>query len=143
MTSGQGGSTGNNDSVVLKVTYGEVDIILCADAEFFVEQRSIKNFGRAVDAEIFKVGHHANDDATSKEWLHYMKPRVGFISNSLQENDGVFDQSVINLLLDRNIDYYVTDRAYRNAGRSDTPDHGNLTVTTDGETFTVMTWRSS
>jgi len=143
MSPGQGGSTGNNDSVVLKLTYGEVDIILCADAEFFVEQRTIKGFGLAVDAEIFKVGHHANDDATSEEWLHYMKPRVGFISNSLQENDGVFDQSVINLLLERNIDYYVTDRAYRNAGRKDTPDHGNLTVTTDGETFTVMTWRSS
>lgn len=143
MTSGQSGSTGNNDSVVLKLTYGEVDIVLCADAEFFVEQRTIKNFGQAVGAEVFKIGHHANDDATSEEWLRYMKPRVGFVSNSLAENDGVFDQSVINLLLDYNVDYYVTDRAYRNAGRNDTPDHGNLTVTTDGETFTVMTWRSS
>ena len=143
MTSGQGGSTGNNDSVVLKVTYGEVDIILCADAEFFVEQRTIKNFGLAVNPEVFKAGHHGNDDATSEEWLNYMKPRVGFISNSLLENDGVFDQSVINLLLDHNVDYHVTDRAYRNAGRNDSPDHGNLTVTTDGETFTVTAWRSS
>lgn len=143
MTSSQGGSTGNNDSVVLKVTYGEVDLILCADAEFFVEQRTIKNFGLAVNAEVFKVGHHGNDDATSEEWLNYMQPRVGLISNSLRENDGVFDQSVINLLLDHNVDYYVTDRAYRNAGRNDTPDHGNLTVTTDGETFTVTAWRSS
>jgi competence protein ComEC len=142
MTSGQSGSTGNNDSVVLKVTYGEVDIVLCADAEFFVEQRTIKNFGLAVGAEVFKVGHHANDDATSEEWLNYMKPRVGFVSNSLEENDGVFDQSVINLLLDNNVDYYVTDRAYRNAGRNDTPDHGNLTITTDGETFTVTAWTS-
>ncbi len=142
MSQGQSGSTGNNDSVVLKVTYGEVDIILCADAESFVEQRMIKEFGLAVDAEVFKVGHHANDDATSEEWLRYVKPRVGFISNSLAENDGVFDQSVINLLLKHNVDYYVTDRAYRNAGRTDTPDHGNLTITTDGETFTVMAWTS-
>jgi competence protein ComEC len=143
MTGGQSGSTGNNDSVVLKVTYGEVDIVLCADAEFFVEQRTIKNFGAEVEAEVFKIGHHANDDATSEEWLHYLKPRVGFISNSLLENDGVFDQSVINLLLERNVDYYVTDRAYRNAGRNDTPNPGNLTIITDGATFTVMTWRSS
>jgi competence protein ComEC len=133
----------NNNSVVLKITYGEVDIVLDADAEVMVEQQIIKNYGLAVAAEVLKVGHHGNDDATSAEWLHYMKPRVGFISNSLLENDGVFDQSVINLLLEHNVDYFVTDRAYRNAGRSDTPDHGNLTVITDGETFTVVTWRSS
>lgn len=134
---------GNNNSIVLKVTYGEVDVVLAADAEVLVEQIIIKYFGLGVDAEVLKVGHHGNDDATSAEWLHYMKPRVGFISNSLLENDGVFDQSVINLLLDHNVDYFVTDRAYRNAGRSDTPDHGNLTTITDGETFTVVTWRSS
>ncbi|MGD9401625.1 MAG: MBL fold metallo-hydrolase [bacterium] len=143
MTSGQSGSTGNNDSVVLKITYGEVDILLCADAEFFVEQRTIKAFGAEVSAEVFKVGHHGNDDATSEEWLHYLKARVGFISNSLYDNDGVFDQSVINLLLDHKVDYYVTDRAYRNAGRKDAADHGNLTITTDGETYTVMAWSSS
>ena len=143
MTSGQSGSTGNNDSVVLKITYGEVDIMLCADAEFFAEQRMIKDFGKEVAAEVLKVGHHGNDDATSEEWLHYLNARVGFISNSLYDNDGVFDQSVINLLLDHNVDYYVTDRAYRNAGRSDAADYGNLTITTDGETYTVMAWRSS
>ena len=142
MTAGQSGSTGNNDSVVLKVSFGDVDIMLCADAEVFVEHRSIKRFGLEVEAEIFKVGHHANDDATSVEWLRYMKPRVGFISNALEENDGVFDQSVIDLLLDNNVDYFVTDRAYRNAGRKDTPDHGNLTITTDGGTFTVVTWEN-
>jgi competence protein ComEC len=136
-------SQGNNDSVVLKITYGNVDIVLAADAEDFVEHRIIKRFGLGIEAEVLKVGHHANDDATSVEWLRYMKPRIGFISNSLVENDGVFDQSVINLLLNRDVDYYVTDRAYRNAGRNDRPAYGNLTITTDGETFTVMTWTSS
>ena len=140
---GAEGSQGNNDSVVLKVTYGQVDIMLAGDAEFFVEDRIIKRFGREIEAEVLKVAHHGNDDATSGGWLNYMKPRVGFISNSLEENDGVFDQSVINLLRDRIVDYYVTDRAYRNAGRSDKPDHGNLTVTTDGETYTVSAWETS
>jgi len=143
MAPGQEGSPGNNDSVVLKVSYGDVDIMLAADAEFFVEHRAIKSYGRELEAEILKVGHHANDDATSEEWLRYLKARVGFISNSLADNDGVFDQSVINLLLDHNVDYYVTDRAYRNAGRTDAARPGNLTITTDGETFTVFTWRSS
>ncbi len=143
MPTGDDASRGNNDGVVLKVTFGEVDIILCADTEFFVEQRTIKRFGLDVRAEVFKVAHHANDDATSEEWLHYMQPRVGFISNSLAENDGVFDQSVINLLRDYDVDYYVTDRAYRNAGRRDTAAHGNLTITTDGRTYTVMAWSSS
>jgi competence protein ComEC len=136
-------SKGNNDSVVLKVTFGDVDIMLAADAEFFVEQRIIKAFGTSIESEVLKVGHHGNDDATSAEWLHYLKPRVGFISNSLAENDGVFDQSVINLLLDYGVDYYVTDRVQRDASRSDAANHGNLTVTTDGATYTVSSWKSS
>jgi competence protein ComEC len=135
-------SRGNNDSVVLRISYGLVDIMLAADAEYFVEDRIIKEYGRSIEAEVLKVGHHGNDDATSSEWLRYLNPRVGFISNSLAENDGVFDQSVINLLLQNDVDYYVTDRAYRDAGRYDVPDHGNLSIVTDGETFTVLSWKS-
>lgn len=130
----------NNDSVVLKITYGDVDILLNGDAEEFVEHRMLKAYGSQLDCEVLKVGHHANDDASSEGFLDRSTPRVGFISNSMEENDGVFDQSVINALREHNIDYFVSDRAYRNAGRYDEPEHGNLTLTTDGSTFTVWAW---
>jgi competence protein ComEC len=137
----QEGDPVNCDSPVIKVSYGQVDIMLDADAESFVEQRMVKTYGHEIDCDILKVGHHGNDDATSEEFLEFATPRVGLIPNSLAENPGVFDQSVINLLREYNVDYFVSDRAYRNASRTDEARDGNVTVTTDGETFTVWTWK--
>jgi beta-lactamase superfamily II metal-dependent hydrolase len=139
-TSGEEDDRINSDSAVLKVSYGQVDFLYTGDAEDFVEQRMVKAYGKRLDCEVLKVGHHGNDDATSEEFLTWVTPRIGLIPNSLEENDGVFDQSVINLLREYNVDYFVSDRAYLNAGRFDDPDHGNITVTTDGETFIVRSW---
>jgi beta-lactamase superfamily II metal-dependent hydrolase len=136
-----GDGNGNNDAIVFKITYGEVDFLLNGDAEDVIEQRMLKAYGGELDCEVLKVGHHANDDATSEEFLAVATPRVGCIPNSMEENDGVFDQAVINLLLEYGVDYYVSDRAYRNAGRYDEPEHGHVTVTTDGETFVVWAWK--
>jgi competence protein ComEC len=137
----QEGDEVNCDSAVLKVSFGAVDFMLTGDAEEFVEQRMLKAYGRDLDCEVLKSGHHANNDANSEEFLEWVSPRVAFVPNSMEENDGVFDQMIIDRFLELNIDYYVSDRAYRNAGRYDDPSHGNLTVTTDGETFVVSAWR--
>jgi competence protein ComEC len=131
----------NCDSPVIRITYGMVDIMLNGDAEDFVEQRMVKTYGNQLDCEILKVGHHANDDASSEEFIRLATPRVGLVPNSLEENDGVFDQTTINLLREYKVDYYVSDRAYRNAGRYDEPLDGNVTVTTDGESFIVHSWK--
>lgn len=130
----------NSDSAVLKVTFGLVDFLLTGDAEEFVEGRMIGSYQSELPCEVLKVAHHANDDATSSAFVDAVRPRVGLISNSFAENDGVFDQSVINVLRNHDVDYYVTDRAYMNAGRTDEPQHGNVSVTTDGETFVVSSW---
>jgi beta-lactamase superfamily II metal-dependent hydrolase len=138
---GQAGDPINNDSAVLKITYGQVDIILGGDAEEFVEQRMVKAYGGEMDIEVFKVGHHANNDASSPEYLDAISARVGFIPNSLEENPGVFDQEIIDRLLAYGVDYYVSDRAYMNGARSDEAVHGHLSVITDGETYTVWSWQ--
>ena len=118
-----------------------MDFLLTGDAEDFVEQRMIKTYGNELDCDILKVGHHGNSDATSEEFLRIVTPRVGLISNSLAENDGVFDESVLKLLREYNVDYYTTDRAYPNAGRYDDVMHGNISVVTDGESYIVFVWK--
>jgi competence protein ComEC len=131
----------NNDSAVIKITYGQVDIILGADAEVFVEQRMVKEYGSEMAAEVLKVGHHANNDASSEEYLRAVGARVGFIPNSLEENPGVFDQEILDRLRANGVDYYASDRAYMNGARSDEAVHGNCSLITDGETYTVWTWK--
>jgi hypothetical protein len=91
--------------------------------------------------EVFKVGHHANNDASSPEYLSALSARVGFIPNDLEENPGVFDQEIIDRLRAYGVDYYVSDRAYMNGARNDEPVYGHLSLITDGETYTVWTWK--
>jgi competence protein ComEC len=137
---GDEGAAVNNDSIVLMVTFGDVDILLAADAEEFVEDRMIEAFGLGLDCDVLKVGHHGSYSSTSAEFLNYTTPRIGLIPNSMAENPGVFSQTVLNSLKGRRIDYFASDHAYRNPGRYDTPLDGNLTVTTDGKTFAVWSW---
>lgn len=131
----------NSDSIVLKISYGQVDILLCGDAEDFVEQILIRDRCDELRCEVLKVAHHGNDDATCEQFLRAVRPRIGLISNSLQENNGVFDQTVIDLLKKYDVDYYVTDRAYPNARRQDQPANANITLTTDGESYVLWTWK--
>jgi competence protein ComEC len=138
---GDEGAAVNNDSAVLMVSFGEVDILLAADAEEFAEDRMIRAFGSALDCDVLKVGHHGSYSSTSEEFLKYTTPRIGLIPNSMAENPGVFSQTVLNSLKARGIDYYASDHAYRNPGRYDAALDGNLSVTTDGTTFTVWSWK--
>jgi competence protein ComEC len=138
---GDEGALTNNDSAVLMITYGDVDILLAADAEEFAEDLMIRAFGRSLDCDVLKVGHHGSYSSTSPEFLKFTTPRIGLIPNSMAENPGVFSQTVLNSLLARGIDYYASDHAYRNPGRYDAAVDGNLSVTTDGETFTVWSWK--
>ncbi|MFH1219939.1 MAG: MBL fold metallo-hydrolase [Candidatus Eisenbacteria bacterium] len=135
------GDSVNCDSAVLKVSYGRVDFLFTGDAEEFAEDLMIKDYGAELACEVLKVAHHGNDDATSNLFLEWVRPRVGFISNSLVDNDGVFKQSVIDLLKSFGVNYYVTDRTYMDAARTAVPEYGNVTVTTDGETFVVSSWK--
>lgn len=141
MTSSNQGDSVNCDSAVLKVSFGDVDFLLTGDAEEFVEDLMIRDYSSEIPCEVLKVGHHANDDASSALFLRRVGARVGLISNSLEENDGVFDQGVIRLLRENGVDYYVSDRVYMNAGRTDQAQHGNVTVTTDGYTYVVSSWK--
>ena len=141
MSPGNSSDSVNCDSAVLKISYGQVDFLLTGDAEEFVEDRMVKSYSAELGCEVLKVGHHGNDDASSDLFLKWVSPRVGLVSNSLAENDGVFKQSVINLLRAHNVDYYVTDRVYMNAARTAEPEYGNVTVTTDGETYVVSSWK--
>ncbi len=131
----------NSDSIVFKISFGKVDILLAGDAEDFVEQTLIRDSCQELQCEILKIAHHGNDDATCEWFLRAVRPRVGLISNSLKENNGVFDQTVIDLLNKYNVDYYVTDRAYPNARRQDPAANANITLTTDGESYVLWTWK--
>jgi len=130
---------GNNDSIVMRVTFGDVSFLPSADAEFFVEHHIVNTFGRAaVRADVLQAGHHGNDDATSEFWLDNVDPRIGLISNAIIEAP-LTKEVVLQNLRAVDADYFATDRIIPNTPRDADPHYGHLIAVTDGESIEVMT----
>jgi len=64
----------NEDSVVLKMTYGEISYLFTGDAGNPAEESMIEA-GLDLDADVLKVGHHASRYASSAEFLSASAPR--------------------------------------------------------------------
>ncbi len=69
----------NNYSIILKVTLGEMDILMTGDAEKAVEKELLQN-KVTVDAEILKVGHHGSSTSSSVNFLKEVNPQYALIS---------------------------------------------------------------
>jgi len=68
----------NNDSMVLRVSYGESSILLEGDAEKSVERRIAALHHPS--ANLLKVGHHGSANATTPELVACAKPQFAIVS---------------------------------------------------------------
>ncbi|PJA29120.1 MAG: hypothetical protein CO189_03425 [candidate division Zixibacteria bacterium CG_4_9_14_3_um_filter_46_8] len=129
----------NNSSIVLKITYGEIDLILSGDAEIPSESMMIDHFSSAeLDCEILKIAHHGRYDANSDEWFEITSPDVALISVDQETSWGgnsLPSESVVSRLFDLGIDTYRSDRNYPNGA---TYRHGNVTLLTDGVSYDII-----
>lgn len=67
--------TSNNNSVVLALSYGDIDFIFTGDTEEEAEASMIAA-GIFSDIEILKVGHHGSCTASSSAFLEALTPEV-------------------------------------------------------------------
>ncbi len=65
----------NNNSIVLRLSYGSVDFLFTGDAEKEAEA-SILQSEQALQTDILKVGHHCSKTSTSAQFLDAVKPEV-------------------------------------------------------------------
>ena len=98
----------NNYSIVLKVTFGDMDIIMTGDAETKVEKTIIES-GEALGAEILKVGHHGSDTSSSAEFLDAVSPLYALISTKIGNKYEHPIKSTMKKLEERKIKVYRTD----------------------------------
>ena len=115
----------NNYSTVLKVSFGQMDIIMTGDAESVVEQDLLEKYQKELDAEILKVGHHGSDTSTSDEFLEAVSPEYALISAKIGNKYEHPIKSIMQKLEDENVEVYRTD------------ENGTVevTITTDDVTF--------
>ena len=102
------GDNKNNYSTVLKVSFGEMDVIMTGDAETQVE-KDILESGENIQAEILKLGHHGSDTSNSSEFLDEVNPIYALISCGVGNKYEHPIKEIMQRLKERDIDVYRTD----------------------------------
>lgn len=100
----------NNYSTVMKVTFGEMDILMTGDAEKDVEAEIIAS-GANLNAEILKVGHHGSNTSSSEDFLDAISPTYALISCSVGNKHDHPTENTMDKLKERSIEVYRTDES--------------------------------
>lgn len=113
----------NDSSIVLRLVYGERTALLMGDALSRTEKEMREN-GYELAAEVLKVGHHGQGDATTKKFVREVAPLYAVITCSKEEEP---DRDVLSVL-----------RAFA-AEVLRTDEKGTVVLTTDGAKWEVKT----
>jgi len=97
----------NNDSLVLRLTYGKSSVLLEGDAEKQVERRIAEIHHPS--ATLLKVGHHGSASATTAELVDSAKPAYALISVGLGNSFGLPRMETLKRLADSGTRVYRSD----------------------------------
>ena len=65
---------GNDASLVLRLTYGEVSFLFCGDVEFLGEKEILKS-GANLQSAVLKVPHHGSKSSSTPNFLEAVRPQ--------------------------------------------------------------------
>ncbi len=100
----------NSNSLVLLAEGGSGSILLTGDMEF-PEEDSLLKAGVIPQADVLKVGNHGEGDATSRQLVITVQPKLAVISTNSDEEPDTPDPRVIRLLNDQGIEYDITQNS--------------------------------
>ena len=79
----------NDNSIVLRVTCGEIGMLFMGDASAKVEQKLIDTYGKAhLSAQLYKVGHHGSSTSNTEAFLSVVDPQYAVICSSIDNSYG-------------------------------------------------------
>lgn len=93
----------NASSIVVKVSYGDIDFMLTGDAPINIEEYLVKVYGSELASEVLKLGHHGSRTSTSDLFLDAVKPGFVIVSAGKGNTYGHPHQEVIDKVLARNM----------------------------------------
>ena len=118
----------NDASLVLRLVYGEVAVLLPGDVERAGEAALVAA-GRPLASAVLKVPHHGSDTSSTTAFLRAVAPRVAVISAGHENRFGFPAPAVLGRLARAGADVWRTDR------------DGAVRVVTDGRVLAVSGWR--
>lgn len=113
----------NNNSIVLRLTYGSIDFLFTGDVQSEGEN-VICGGGSTIEAEVLKVAHHGSDYSSTEAFLTKVDPEIAIISVGANSY-GHPGEEALQRLADAGASIYRTDQC------------GTIVVTTDGTTYSV------
>mgnify|MGYP001065412175 CR=1 FL=1 len=121
-------SDANNNSIVLRLNWGEVSFLLTADIEEEAEWELMTRRAN-LSSTVLKVGHHGSDSSTTPEFLAVANPHLAVISVGEDNRFGHPSEDVIDRLEEK----LDSENIYR------TDEQGTIEFITDGERLWVKT----
>lgn len=114
----------NDDSIVMNVSYGNVDMLLTGDAEENAEKGMLER-GENIQADILKSGHHGSDTSSTDDFVEEVGADVAIMQVGEDNKYSHPMQSVLDRYENNGMDMYATK------------DNGNIVISTDGDSFEV------
>jgi competence protein ComEC len=118
----------NNNSIAIKITYRQVNVLLTGDMEEEAEMRLCQR-GDNLRSTVLKVAHHGGRTSSTPEFLRAVRPRIAIISCGTRNPFQHPNHETLQRLEQVGAQIYRTDV------------HGAVTVRTDGRGCWVETFR--
>lgn len=115
----------NNNSIFMKLTFGDFSMLLPGDAELEAEQRVLGRFGGELKSTVLKSGHHGSRTSSSLSFLKAVNPEVVIISAGVSNEYHHPHPSTMQKYNEFRLQVYRTDR------------DGTVIVTSDGKNYTI------
>jgi len=116
----------NNNSIVIRMEYGDVSFLFTGDCEH-EEEDVILSSGARIKATILKAGHHGSKTASGALFYYMSDPEVVTISAGKRNKFDHPSWEPMKIFRETGADIYRTDY------------QGHITVLTDGKTYEVVT----
>ena len=120
----------NDNSIVLKVSFGATSFLFTGDAER-AEEQDLLNAGVNLQSTVLKVGHHGSDTSTSYPFLRAVAPQYAVISVGAGNSYGHPTEAVLLRLRDADVTTFRTDM------------QGEITAVSDGQTINFSTEKNA
>jgi competence protein ComEC len=117
----------NNDSIVLRLRFGERSILLTGDIERLAE-RALTESQQDVRADVVKVPHHGSKTSSTDDFVRATSPRLAIISVGRHSMFGHPHQDVVQRWEANGATVLTTGEC------------GTITITTDGHTLSLKSF---
>lgn len=99
----------NDKSGVIKIVFGKTSFLFVGDCEHPAEYYLATRFGKVLDSDVLKVGHHGSPTGSSEAFLNLVSPKISLISAGIKNKFNHPAESVLNSLRKIDSKIYRTD----------------------------------